>query len=370
MLTRTGTTVGLGMAEIADDDLAEFWAAPRPGELPELRRALVEHMATPAAHHVLTATIAAGKGALVPPGPPDTAAARLLREECQRLREAQLFFLTEDMTELARVAGAGLPDFRLAREDLPAPAGFVQFGSPIGDYLEDGATPPQRTHIVACSWGPTSATTGSDKAKVWVSFWAPVNHPRMTRALAAEGYPAGEAKRMVHAMRGELSWDNEALLTLDGDDKLVTVHQNKVTATYDGGETGAETIDSVAVWAQTLRAAWLLMTQSGITDVDRQAPRRHQRRRDERDGYQHSTVAVVRLRTLPARPSGEHPDNTANDFTVRWMVRGHWRQQPYGPQRSLRRPVWINPHIKGPADAPLITKEKVVLIDRLPTVDP
>jgi hypothetical protein len=46
------------------------------------------------------------------------------------------------------------------------------------------------------------------------------------------------------------------------------------------------------------------------------------------------------------------------------VVRGHWRQQPYGPQRTLRRPVWINPHVKGPADAPLAHTERVVLVDR------
>lgn len=31
----------------------------------------------------------------------------------------------------------------------------------------------------------------------------------------------------------------------------------------------------------------------------------------------------------------------------KWMVRGHWRNQAYGPSRSLRRLQWIEPHEKG-----------------------
>ncbi|SIF35524.1 hypothetical protein [Mycobacteroides abscessus] len=37
----------------------------------------------------------------------------------------------------------------------------------------------------------------------------------------------------------------------------------------------------------------------------------------------------------------------------RWVVRGHWRNQPCGPGRTLRRRIWIQSHVAGPADAPL-----------------
>ncbi len=32
----------------------------------------------------------------------------------------------------------------------------------------------------------------------------------------------------------------------------------------------------------------------------------------------------------------------------RFVVRGHWRNQAVGPQRSLRERMWIKPHLKGP----------------------
>lgn len=36
---------------------------------------------------------------------------------------------------------------------------------------------------------------------------------------------------------------------------------------------------------------------------------------------------------------------------ARFMVRGHWRNQPYGPAHALRRQQWIQPHWKGPETA-------------------
>ena len=35
------------------------------------------------------------------------------------------------------------------------------------------------------------------------------------------------------------------------------------------------------------------------------------------------------------------------DLTVRHVVRGHWRMQPYGTGRAQRRPTWIAPHWRG-----------------------
>ncbi len=37
-------------------------------------------------------------------------------------------------------------------------------------------------------------------------------------------------------------------------------------------------------------------------------------------------------------------------LAVRYIVRGHWRNQAHGPGRALRRRQWIQPFFKGPAD--------------------
>jgi hypothetical protein len=41
---------------------------------------------------------------------------------------------------------------------------------------------------------------------------------------------------------------------------------------------------------------------------------------------------------------------------VRWIVRGHWRDQACGPGRQLRKRIWIEPHEKGKLDAPRMVR--------------
>lgn len=351
-----------GQPAITDDVLEEFWTPPRPVELPAVRAALAEQQLSPIERQHTAMTLAMGKGALVPNGPPDAAAALLLDEEHERLRTADLYYLTPEMTELARVAGEDLPDWHLAPEDMPSRCGFVMFAGAIGAYVSEDSGQPMRSHIVACTWGPSPSFADAvirqgRQGGVWLTFWAAVNRQRFLRRLIDEaGHNPADAQRIL-LTRGELSWDNESWMTYGDND----------APTFAGGPTnGTGRWDrSTGVWVQTLRAAWLLMTQPGVTDVDHQRLTRQQQRRAAREGYTTSDVRVVRLRAHPAAHQANDSDG-GREYTVRWTVRGHWRRQAHGPQRSLRRPVWIAPHIKGPADAPLAVHERVTLVDRPP----
>lgn len=40
-------------------------------------------------------------------------------------------------------------------------------------------------------------------------------------------------------------------------------------------------------------------------------------------------------------------------FKTQWIVCGHWRNQAHGTGRAQRRLKWIEPHWKGPEDAPI-----------------
>ena len=50
------------------------------------------------------------------------------------------------------------------------------------------------------------------------------------------------------------------------------------------------------------------------------------------------------------------------DHDHRWIVSGHWRQQPYGPNSSLRKRIWIAPYVQGPADKPLVVTDRVTRV--------
>lgn len=47
------------------------------------------------------------------------------------------------------------------------------------------------------------------------------------------------------------------------------------------------------------------------------------------------------------------PTTNSAPLAMRYSVRGHWRNQPHGPARTLRKLTWIQPYWKGPEDAPV-----------------
>lgn len=46
------------------------------------------------------------------------------------------------------------------------------------------------------------------------------------------------------------------------------------------------------------------------------------------------------------------------DWSHRWLVSGHWRNQWY-PSEGVHRPIWIDAFVKGPSDAPLLVRPTV-----------
>jgi len=67
------------------------------------------------------------------------------------------------------------------------------------------------------------------------------------------------------------------------------------------------------------------------------------------------------LRVIELAHTGSKPESRGGhvEWSRRWMVRGHWRNQPYGPGRTERRLTWIDPYVKGPDDKPLDTRPTV-----------
>jgi hypothetical protein len=47
-------------------------------------------------------------------------------------------------------------------------------------------------------------------------------------------------------------------------------------------------------------------------------------------------------------------------LSVQVLVRGHWKNQPYGPKHTLRRRQWIEPYWKGDSEAPIPVRPHVM----------
>ncbi len=78
---------------------------------------------------------------------------------------------------------------------------------------------------------------------------------------------------------------------------------------------------------------------------------RHRRKQIMREyGVMPSDVKVIQLRRAESDYS-EGPTSAQHvDWSCRWIVNGHWRNQPYKDEHKL---IYINPYVKGPEDLPL-----------------
>lgn len=108
--------------------------------------------------------------------------------------------------------------------------------------------------------------------------------------------------------------------------------------------------------------AWL--GQKVIIESDGHIERHRRKDFNKRTGQELTNIRVISLRKSEhgVREVGDH---NSVEWSCRWTVDGHWRNQPVGINRSERRLTWINPYVKGPDDKELrVPKRKVYVVNR------
>jgi hypothetical protein len=112
-----------------------------------------------------------------------------------------------------------------------------------------------------------------------------------------------------------------------------------------------------------LAALWQLSTQPKSTETTQVTADRAARRRMARRGHEPAPVRLVNLNRRRHRGATTATPGS-REYTCQWIVRSHWRQQAYGPGRSLRKAVLIDQHIRGPEGMPLRVRDTVKVWDR------
>jgi hypothetical protein len=249
---------------------------------------------------------------------------------------APLIWVDPDMTELARNAGAGLPEMSISPELPPRSSGLLVWQTPL--------TPRWRPTIGVTFTCVGVAWTVTDWG-LWLDFLDTADTSRATPTVAA-------------AMSGGplLPWQGVAL-----------PWHPRVALGQAWGTDRPELAEAVLTTVATM----LLATQDNIATgtVQRATPRdrRWLTRHDQPPTA--GEVTVVSLRARQRDPRNPATSGTGGGTrTHRWLVSGHWRNQPYGPRNTLRRPTWIAPHIAGPDGAPFT--ERVNLLTRPTQPDP
>jgi hypothetical protein len=299
----------------------------RPVDLPRLRDDLIAFAGTDVARQLRALDVRQGR---MPDG---TQVAQQLASnwrdglgvEIEALRRADLFYVTRDLVELAGTAARSLPSFSYEPTDVPSREGLMWLGRSVQDIDEDGHTFP----IAAAGWYT------NDSGVLVMTYVVRDEYPPATKHVD---------QQKVHT-------------------NFPAVFPIGCCAVPFGADPGSIAVETRfelpgGTFLATVKSVWLLMRQP-LAEVEHAHYDRATRRRIEREGKEPPPVRVISLR----RPAGSgSAGEGGREWLHSWMVRGHWRMQAHGAGRKQHRPVWIAPHVKGPADKPLLGGEKVYTV--------
>lgn len=106
--------------------------------------------------------------------------------------------------------------------------------------------------------------------------------------------------------------------------------------------------------------SWL---QSKILTADVQHLERHARKRAEKSLKRKAEIRLVQLRKSEHTRSEEPTDEERKrNYSCRFLVEGHWRNQKVGVGRQETKLTWVQPYVKGPDDKPFVVGPKKVFV--------
>ncbi|MER7006277.1 hypothetical protein ABT297_24985 [Dactylosporangium sp. NPDC000555] len=226
------------------------------------------------------------------------------------LDRARLHWVDDDFTNMAEAAAADLPAVTVARDLAPCDDGLLIWSRPIAPR------------------GITAATWTRHDDTIWIVLY---------RAIGG-----GLRDEAMQALRDDAGW-------------LAPIRDQVLHPGQRLGEGGSQPIAPVLT-------TWLLVAQ-GAAEAEPAAIDKNVRKKYERTKRPLPDVRIVHIRTHhKANTSSRTATNRA--YTNRVWVTGHWRDQPYGPGRALRRPVYIHPHLRGPKDAEIKLSTTVRILGR------
>ena len=97
--------------------------------------------------------------------------------------------------------------------------------------------------------------------------------------------------------------------------------------------------------------------------VEHPGQQRQLSRQYERETGHPPDVNVITLRKAKRREGADESDARDVEWSCRWMVSAHWRNQWY-PSLGEHRPRLILPYLKGPDDKPFKAKATVFSVSR------
>lgn len=273
---------------------------------------------------------------------------------------AETFYISPEMHQLVQMAAEDFPeDEAILKEDQPSEAGVL--------YLPEAL----RFREVRGRWITVRVLVWCNN-RVWT--------------LTDREDPADEVSQELRAEFGELAYRLPRYdlsgysgfaygkpfpgqvvvpegVRIPGHDKrgLVQIEVNQdMIASYtdkDGVRQEIELQTQPSSELRYLLAAWRLMQQTlASVDVEDKHPKPAMR-------YAQRARIPTRVVVIALRRTESHPTGTGPKMSYRTITRGHWRRVWCGPlsepDKRYKRAVYIHPYLRGPADGPLIIRDRV-----------
>ncbi|MBB5871919.1 hypothetical protein F4553_005298 [Allocatelliglobosispora scoriae] len=252
-------------------------------------------------------------------GPANLPAAINNRDQRQnlarRLDLIPLYWINQEFTDLVNTVSTDRPPAWATDEITPSTAGLLAWPEPVG----------QTGQLAAASWTPEG------------DGWHVIGYRNV--GVTDED--------LMPALRHEIGW-------------LIPIHTQHIArgTALDGSHPLGPLITTWLLINQQMAEALPAKLPKSIT----KAYRRTQRPTPE--------VKIVQIRARSTVLLGERPDQlgprTRAKPDHRFWVTGHPRQQAYGPSRSLRREIEIQPFLKGDENLPIKLSTTVRVLGRRP----
>ena len=271
----------------------------------------------------------------------------------QILNDSSMYFVKAEMTDLITFAGERLEEDDVVNRELaPTKEGFVYFEKPVplddlrGTTLNINALLwhfTNKNDLVVYMWNDQYRTPDPVAIQIKKQAEGDSNAKKFLETLGRWGFVGMLASRHGQAIGKPFIEQDE-----------YTINQ------YETNE-GFTPIPSGNL-IRVLHAYWLLMNQTLVKISEEHADRKLARtmKRFELPSY----VTVMQYRRTDT--VGEFVGESSVEWSHRWIVRGHWRWQPFkndAGKDDVKR-IWIAPFMKGPEDKPLVLTDKIYALTR------
>ena len=251
-------------------------------------------------------------------------------EHPHMVRQATAYWVEPDLCTVIEHAAAYLPKtYRLTAQGVPQESGCVTLGESLLLDLGDPENELEREDLPR--WGLTPADA------------PPLPEENLGRLVAIHWHRATNGVVLETITYSEGSKDQRYNPTGEMIERWALTWREMSE-------------HPVGLW---LCAFWLFIHQKLPALSTTWAPR-SMRRHELKEAPELHRATFCTLRKRSAR---EHAETSDVNWTHRWMVSGHWREQWF-PSLDTHQTIWIAPHVKGPDELPLVHKDRAFMVIR------